>query len=91
MHGLYVFNLCSAVFFPVNILTSHIMELKQEELIEREIEIAGYLLHNLSIKLICEKTALSKKHLSAHISNMMKKLKAEDMEGLMKVLRIMKP
>ncbi|HXL54825.1 MAG TPA: hypothetical protein VN958_01125 [Chitinophagaceae bacterium] len=48
------------------------MEFKQEELIEREIEIAGYLLQNFSIKLICEKTSLSKKHLSAHISNMMK-------------------
>jgi len=66
------------------------MEFKQEELIEREIEIAGYLLKDFSIKLICEKTALSKKHLSAHISNMMIKLKAEDMEGLIKLLKVMK-
>ena len=66
------------------------MEFKQEELIEREIEIAGYLLQDFSIKLICEKTALSKKHLSAHIRNMMKKLKAEDIEELIKVLRRMK-
>ncbi len=66
------------------------MEFKQEELIEREIEIAGYLLQDVSIKLICEKTALSKKHLSAHISNMMIKLKAEDMEGLIKLLKVMK-
>ena len=66
------------------------MEFKQEELIEREIEIAGYLLQDVSIKLICEKTALSKKHLSAHISNMMKKLKAKDLEGLIKLLKVMK-
>ncbi len=66
------------------------MEFKQEELIEREIEIADYLLQDFSIKLICEKTSLSKKHLSAHISNMMKKLKAEDMDNLIKVLRVMK-
>ncbi len=66
------------------------MEFKQEELIEREIEIVGYLLQDVSIKLICEKTALSKKHLSAHISNMMKKLKAKDLEGLIKLLKVMK-
>jgi len=66
------------------------MEFKQEELIEREIEIVGCLLQDVSIKLICEKTALSKKHLSAHISNMMKKLKAEDLEGLIKLLKVMK-
>ena len=63
------------------------MEFKKEELVEREIEIGGYLILNLSMKQICEKTALSKKHLSAHISNMMKKLKAENMEALIKILK----
>jgi len=66
------------------------MEFKQEELVKREIEIAGYLLQNFSIKVICEKAALSKKHLVAHIRNMMEKLKAEDMEGLIKLLKVMK-
>jgi DNA-binding NarL/FixJ family response regulator len=62
------------------------MEFRHEELIEREIEIAGYLLQDFSLKMICEKIALSKKHLSAHIRNMMKKLKTEDMDGLIKAL-----
>ena len=66
------------------------MEFKKEELVEREIEIGGYLILDLSMKQICEKTTLSKKHLSAHISNMRKKLKAEDMEALIKALRMIK-
>ena len=64
------------------------MEFKQEELVEREIEIGGYLLQDFSLKRISEKTGLSKKLLVAHIRNMMEKLKAEDMSALIKLLRI---
>lgn len=63
------------------------MEFKNEELVEREIEIGGYLLQNFSLNLISEKTGLSKKILVAHIHNMRQKLKAEDMAGLIKILR----
>ena len=63
------------------------MEFKQEELVEREIEIAGYLLQGFSLKMIAEKTGLSKKLLAAHLQNMMKKLKAEDMEALIKLIK----
>ncbi len=66
------------------------MEFKQEELVEREVEIAGYLLQDFSLKQICEKTGLSKKLIAAHIRNMIEKLNAEDMEGLMKVLKVMR-
>ncbi len=64
------------------------MEFKQEELIEREIEIAGYLLKDFSLRIISEKTGLSKKHLEAHISNMRIKLKAKDTHELIKLLKV---
>ncbi|MEJ7766897.1 MAG: LuxR C-terminal-related transcriptional regulator [Chitinophagaceae bacterium] len=62
------------------------MEFKQEALVEREIEIAAYLLSDLSFKLIAEKTGLSKKLLSAHVGNMMEKLKVDNTTELLKVL-----
>ncbi len=65
------------------------MEFKHEELVDREIEIARYLLQGFSLKMIAEKTALSKKHLAAHIRNMMEKLKAENMTALIKMLGTM--
>ena len=65
------------------------MEFKNEELVEREIEIGNYLLQNLSLKLICEKTGLSRKIIAAHIHNMMKKLKAEDITKLIVLLKQM--
>jgi DNA-binding NarL/FixJ family response regulator len=52
------------------------MEFKHEELIEREIEIAGYLVLGFSLKHIAETTGLSKRLLVTHIKNMMEKLKA---------------
>jgi DNA-binding NarL/FixJ family response regulator len=66
------------------------MELKHEELVEREMEIGDYLLNNFSLRHISKKTGLSKKHLNAHIKNMMKKLKAEDMEELIRLLKSLK-
>ena len=62
------------------------MEFKNEELVEREIEIGGYLLQHLSMKQISVKTGLSKKHIAAHIRNMMKKLQAENMIELIQLL-----
>jgi len=73
----------------VRALTSLAMEFKNEELVEREIEIGNYLLQNFSLNLISEKTGLSKKILAAHIRNMIKKLKTEDLTGLIKLLRAM--
>ena len=63
------------------------MEFKNEALIEREKEIAGFLLEGLSLNKVSQKTGLSKKHLNAHISNMMKKLKADDTVELIKILK----
>jgi DNA-binding CsgD family transcriptional regulator len=63
------------------------MEFKKEALVEREVEIAAYLLQDCSLKSMSEKTGLSKKILTAHIRNMTKKLKAEDTAGLIKMLR----
>ena len=63
------------------------MEFKQEELVEREIEIGGYLLQNFSLKQISEKTGLSKKLLVEHIRNMMGKLNAGNMSILIKGLK----
>jgi DNA-binding CsgD family transcriptional regulator len=65
------------------------VEFKKEILIDREKEIATYLLQNLSLTLMSEKTGLSKKLLTAHIRNMMEKLKAKDTAGLLKLLRAM--
>jgi DNA-binding NarL/FixJ family response regulator len=65
------------------------MEFKNEELVEREIEIGDYLLQNFSLKQIAEKTGLSKKILAAHISNMMIKLKVENTEALITLLKQM--
>jgi DNA-binding NarL/FixJ family response regulator len=64
------------------------MEFKQEELVEREIEIAAYLLQDFPLRMISEKTGLSLKHLAAHISNMRIKLKAKDTHELIKLLKV---
>lgn len=62
------------------------MHFKNESLIDREIEIAHYLLQNFSAKQIAEKTSLSKKHLAAHIANMKEKLNANNNTALLKLL-----
>ena len=66
--------------------TNHTMQFQREELIEREIEIAGYLLKNLLLKQISGKTQLNKKHLQAHLRNMMEKLGAENILVLKQIL-----
>ena len=63
------------------------MEFRKEELVEREIEIAGYLVLDFSLKQICDITGLQKKIIGAHIRNMMEKLGAKDMKTLIELLR----
>ncbi len=66
------------------------MEFKQEELIEREIQIAGYLVQDFSLNHISETTGLSRRILVAHLKNMMKKLQARDKSALIKLLKAKK-
>lgn len=63
------------------------MEFKEEELVDREKEIALYLAKGFSLRLIGKKTGLSRKLLKAHIRNMMEKLKAADMEMLISIIK----
>ena len=62
------------------------MDFKNEELIGREIEIAGLLMQQYSVNQIAERTGMGKKILAAHILNMMQKLEVEDIESLILVL-----
>jgi DNA-binding CsgD family transcriptional regulator len=63
------------------------MEFKNEELVEREIEIGKLLIQNISLKEIGEKTGLSSKLVNAHIKNMMQKMTANDLQLLIRVLK----
>jgi DNA-binding CsgD family transcriptional regulator len=67
------------------------MEFKQEELIEREVQIAAYLVQDFSLKHISETTGLSRRILVTHLKNMMKKLQARDKSALIKLLKAKKP
>jgi DNA-binding CsgD family transcriptional regulator len=62
------------------------MEFKQEELVEREMEIARYLKLGVSMKEISDKTGLSSKHVTAHLNNMRIKLKTKDVKELINLL-----
>jgi DNA-binding CsgD family transcriptional regulator len=64
------------------------MEFKQEELIERELEIGRYLKLDVPMKEIPEKTGLSSKHVAAHINNMRIKLRARDIQELIQLLKM---
>ncbi|CAN5654925.1 hypothetical protein BH10BAC3_BH10BAC3_04490 [soil metagenome] len=64
------------------------MQFINEELVDREIEIASYLLQSLSLKQIGGKTGLSKKHIVAHIRNMQEKLGPDNTIFLKKIFRI---
>jgi DNA-binding NarL/FixJ family response regulator len=63
------------------------MEFKQEELVEREIEIAAYLLQDFSLQQIADQLAVNKKIIKAHIRNMMQKLNAENMDDLIQSIK----
>ena len=60
----------------------------EEELVNREIEIAGYLLQSLSLNQIAVRTGLSKRHLAVHIRNMEEKLGTENCAILKKIFRL---
>ena len=66
------------------------MEFKNEEFVDREIEITGYLLQDFSLKQISEKTGLSKNHLEAHLRNMMEKLGVDNRATLVETLKSIK-
>ncbi len=63
------------------------MEFKQEELVEREIEIAAYLLQDFSLQQIADQLAVNKKIIKAHILDMMRKLNEENREGLTRCIK----
>lgn len=67
----------------------NIMSFKYGVLTAREMEIAGYLKEKQSLKQIEQRTGLSKKILEAHLRNMIQKLKANDLEGLIKRIQTM--
>ncbi len=62
------------------------MEFKQEALVEREIEIAAFLLQDFSPEQIADYLAVNKKIIKAHIRNMMQKLNAENIDDLLQLI-----
>ena len=63
------------------------MKFKQEELLEREIEIAYYLLRHFSLRQIADQLAVNKIIIKAHFRNMMQKLNAENIEDLIQLIK----
>jgi DNA-binding CsgD family transcriptional regulator len=63
------------------------MEFKQEALVEREIEIAAFLLQEFSLLQIARQLAVNKKIIKAHLRNMMQKLNAENIEDLIRSIK----
>lgn len=63
------------------------MEFKHEEFIKREIEIALYLLQENTLDEIALKTGISRKHVTAHIQNMITKSKVKNLEALKQLLK----
>ncbi len=63
------------------------MEFKSEQLIKNDIQIEKFLMESFSLKEIEKKTGISRRHLDAHIKNMMKKLKTNDTAGLIKLIK----
>jgi DNA-binding CsgD family transcriptional regulator len=63
------------------------MEFQREQFVEREIEIANYLLQKMPLNQIAIKTGISKKHVMAHIRNMMTKSKIKNIESLIEFLK----
>jgi DNA-binding NarL/FixJ family response regulator len=63
------------------------MEFKQEALLEREIEIAAFLLQDFSLEKIAAHLEINKKIIKAHIRNMMQKLHAENIKDLIQSIK----
>jgi DNA-binding NarL/FixJ family response regulator len=62
------------------------MEFRYEELVENELIIGSLLAQGLSIKAIADKTGMSRRIVSTHISNMKVKLQIKDIEEMRKML-----
>lgn len=62
-------------------------EFRYEELVENELIIGSLLAQGLSIRSIAEKTGMSKRIVSTHISNMKVKLQTKDIGDMRKLLR----
>ena len=63
------------------------MKFKQEELVEREIEIASYFFRHSSFRQIADQLVVNKIIIKAHIRNMMQKLNAEKIEDLILLIK----
>jgi len=63
------------------------MEFKQEELVEREMEIARLLVQGYAEKEITGLTGMQRKRITAHIRNMKVKLQATNISMLVKLIR----
>ena len=63
------------------------MEFKNEELVEREIQIARLLVQGFGQREIAAHTGLQKNMITAHIRNMKVKLHARDLPTLIKLLQ----
>ncbi len=63
------------------------MEFKQEALVEREIEIAAFLLQDFSLSQIAGHLAVNKEIIKAHIRNMMQKINTENIEDLIQSIK----
>jgi DNA-binding NarL/FixJ family response regulator len=63
------------------------MEFKYEELVESELIICNLMAQGLSIKVIAEKTGMSRRIVSTHIGNMKVKLQVRDIGEMRKLLR----
>jgi DNA-binding CsgD family transcriptional regulator len=64
------------------------IEFVEEELVNREIEIASYLLQSFSLDKIAAETGLSKKHIAVHIRNMREKLGVGNVAVLKKIFKL---
>ena len=63
------------------------MEFKNEQFVEREMEIANYLVQKITLNNIAVKTGISKQHVIAHIRNMMSKSKMKNIQSLIQFLK----
>ena len=63
------------------------MEFRYEELVESELIIGSLLAQGLSIKIIAEKTGMSRRIVATHIGNMKVKLQVKEIGEMRKLLR----
>ncbi len=63
------------------------MEFKQEELIDREIEIASFLMQHFSLRQIADQLTVNKIIIKAHVRNMMQKQNAKNIQELIQSIK----